>query len=132
LDSLPDQVLAITGNKGVDVVYDGVGKDSWVVSLACLKRRGLMASYGNASGPVPPVSLLELMRGGSLYVTRPTLADYIAAPVELAGTAARLFDRMNRGVITAVIGQRFALADAAKSHRALESRRTTGSTVLIP
>jgi NADPH2:quinone reductase len=132
LDALPDRVLAITGNKGVDVVYDGVGKDSWAVSLACLKRRGLMVSYGNASGPVPPVSLLELMRGGSLYVTRPTLADYIAASEDLARTAARLFDRMNRGVIKAVIGQRFALADAADSHRALEARRTTGSTVLIP
>ena len=91
-----------------------------------------MASYGNASGAVPPISLLELMRGGSLYVTRPTLADYIATPEDLTRTAERLFDRMQRGVIKAVIGQRFALADAAQSHRALEARRTTGSTVLIP
>jgi NADPH:quinone reductase len=129
---LAEQVRALTGGHGVDVVYDGVGKDSWSASLACLIRRGLMVSYGNASGPVPPVSLLELMRGGSLYVTRPTLADYIATPDELARTAERLFDRMERGVVTAPIGQRFALADAAEAHRALEGRRTTGSTVLLP
>ncbi len=131
-DGLAEQVKAITGGQGVDVVYDGVGKDSWAASLACLKRRGLLASYGNASGAVPPVSLLELMRGGSLYVTRPTLADYIATPEDLARTAERLFDRMQRGVVKAVIGQRFALADAAESHRALEARKTTGSTVLLP
>ena len=131
-DQLPEQVRAITGGQGVDVVYDGVGKDSWAASLACLKRRGLMASYGNASGAVPPFSLLELMRGGSLYVTRPSLTDYVAAPEDLARTAQRLFDRMRRGVVKPVIGQRFALADAAESHRALEARQTTGSTLLIP
>lgn len=131
-NDLPDKVRALTGGEGVDVVYDGVGKDSWSASLACLKRRGLMASYGNASGPVPPVSLLELMRGGSLYVTRPTLADYIAKPEDLARTAERLFERMARGVIRAQIGQRFALAEATEAHRALEGRRTTGSTVLLP
>jgi NADPH2:quinone reductase len=129
---LPDRVCAITGGRGVDVVYDGVGKDSWAASLACLRPRGLMASYGNASGAVPPVSLLDLMRGGSLYVTRPTLADYIATPEDLARTAERLFDRMRRGVVTPTIGQRFALAEAAEAHRALEARRTRGSTVLIP
>lgn len=128
---LAQKVHEIVPN-GVDVVYDGVGKDSWSASLACLKRRGLIASYGNASGAVPPVSLLELMRGGSLYATRPTLADYIATPAELAHTAERLFDRMRRGVVKAVIGQRFALSDAAESHRALEARQTTGSTVLLP
>lgn len=131
-DALAASVRDLTGGKGVDVVYDGVGKDSWSASLACLKRRGLMASFGNASGAVPPVSLLELSRGGSLYVTRPTLFDYIATPEELASTAGRLFDRMERGVVKAVIGQRFALADAADAHRALEGRTTTGSTILIP
>lgn len=130
--ALAEQVRALTNGNGVDVVYDGVGKDSWAASIACLRRRGLMASYGNASGAVPPISLLELMRGGSLYVTRPTLADYIATPEDLARTAERLFDRLKRGVVKAVIGQRFALADAAESHRALEARKTTGSTVLIP
>lgn len=131
-DALPEQVRALTGGKGVDVVYDGVGKDSWSASLACLRRRGLMVSFGNASGAVPPISLLELSRGGSLYVTRPTLFDYIATPPELAHTAQRLFERMQRGVVKAMIGQRFALADAADAHRALESRATRGSTVLMP
>jgi NADPH2:quinone reductase len=91
-----------------------------------------MASYGNASGAVPPISLLELMRAGSLYLTRPTLVDYIATPEKLARTAQRLFDRIQGGVVEAVIGQRFALANAADAHRALEGRRTRGSTVLIP
>jgi NADPH:quinone reductase len=131
-DDLAPQVRKLTAGAGVDVVYDGVGKDSWSASLACLCRRGMMASYGNASGPVPPISLLELMRGGSLYVTRPTLADYIATPKALANTAERLFERMLRGVVTATIGQRFALEDAAEAHKALEERRTTGSTVLLP
>lgn len=130
-DELAATVRDLTGGRGVDVVYDGVGKDSWAASLASLKRRGLMVSYGNASGAVPPVSLLELSRGGSLYVTRPTLFDYIATPQELAHTAERLFDRMQRGVVKAVIGQRFALSDAAQAHRALEARETTGATVLV-
>jgi NADPH2:quinone reductase len=131
-DGLAATVRDLTGGKGVDVVYDGVGKDSWAASIASLKRRGLMVSYGNASGAVPPVSLLDLSRGGSLYVTRPTLFDYIATPQELAHTAGRLFDRMQRGVVKAVIGQRFALSDAAEAHRALEARQTSGATVLIP
>ncbi|EQB31055.1 quinone oxidoreductase [Sphingobium ummariense RL-3] len=132
LEQLADAVRDLTRGIGVDVVYDGVGKDSWSASLASLKRRGLMVSYGNASGAVPPISLLDLSRGGSLYVTRPTLFDYIATAEELARTADRLFDRMQRGVVKAVIGQRFALADAADAHRALEARRTTGSTLLLP
>jgi NADPH2:quinone reductase len=129
---LAEEVRAITGGTGVEVVYDGIGAASWPASLASLKRRGLMASYGNASGAVPPISLLELMRGGSLYVTRPTLADYIATSEALAHTADRLFERMRRGVVKAVIGQRFALTDAGEAHRALEGRKTTGSTVLLP
>jgi NADPH2:quinone reductase len=131
-DDLAAQVRDLTGGVGVNVVYDGVGKDSWTASLASLKRRGMMASYGNASGAVPPVSLLDLSRGGSLFVTRPTLFDYIATAKDLANTADRLFDRMRRGVVKAVIGQRFALADAADAHRALEARQTTGATILIP
>ena len=91
-----------------------------------------MVSYGNASGAVPPVSLLDLTKGGSLYVTRPTLFDYVATAEALAQTADRLFDRMQRGVVRAVIGQRFALADAAQAHRVLEARQTTGATILLP
>lgn len=131
-EELAIAVRAITGGTGVDVVYDGVGKDSWNASLACLRRRGLMVSYGNASGAVAPLRLLDLMAAGSVFVSRPTLADYIATPEELALTAGRLFDRMARGVVKAEIDQTFALADAAEAHRALEGRRTTGSTVLLP
>lgn len=129
---LGEAVRDLTAGRGVDVVYDGVGKASWDASLAALKPRGLMVSYGNASGAVPPVSLLDLMRAGSLFVSRPTLADYTATAEDLAKTAARLFERLASGVVSARIGQRYALADAAEAHRALEARRTTGSTVLLP
>ncbi|CAN5419141.1 quinone oxidoreductase [soil metagenome] len=130
--ALAQNVRDLTDGRGVDVVYDGIGKDSWVASLASLKRRGLMVSYGNASGAVPPISLLDLSRGGSLYVTRPTLFDYIATVPELTHLAGRLFDRMQREVVKPVIGQRFALADAADAQRALEARQTTGTTLLLP
>lgn len=132
LDDLSGRVRDLTDGAGVEIVFDGVGKDSWQASLQSLKRLGMVVSYGNASGPVPPISLLDLSRGGSLFVTRPTLFDYVATPDALARTADRLFDRMKRGVVSARIGQRFALADAAEAHRALEARQTTGSTVLIP
>lgn len=131
-DRLAEHVRQITGGQGVNVVYDGVGKDSWAASIASLKRRGLMVSYGNASGAVPPINLLEIGRAGSLFVTRPTLFDYIATSEELAHSADRLFDRMRRDIVRPVIGQRFALADAEAAHRALESRKTTGSSILIP
>lgn len=132
LDDLAAQVRDLTSGKGVAVAYDGVGKDSWAASLASLRRRGLLVSYGNASGAVPPISLLDLSRNGSLYVSRPTLFDYVATAEDLANTAERLFDRMARGIVSAQIGQSFALADAADAHRALEARQTTGSTILIP
>ena len=128
---LAHAVRGLTEGHGVDVVFDGVGKDSWQASLGSLRPRGLMVSYGNASGAVPPVSLLDLMRAGSLFVTRPTLADYTATPGDLARHAANLFDRLEHGVVAAHIDQRFALADAAEAHRALEARRTTGSSVLV-
>lgn len=131
-EALPQAVLEATGGRKVDVVYDGVGKASWAASLACLRRRGLMVSYGNASGAVPPVALTDLMRAGSLMVIRPTMADYIATPDALAHTAERLFDHIERGVLKPIIGQRFALDQAAEAHRALEARETTGSTILIP
>ena len=116
----------------MDVVFDGVGKDSWATSLASLKRRGMMVSYGNASGAIPPVSPLDLMRAGSLFLTRPTLIHYTETSDELGHTARRLFDKMISGVVRANINQRFALKDAAQAHRALEARQTTGSTVLLP
>lgn len=130
-DDLPETVHAATGGKGVDVVFDGVGRASWAASIACLKRRGLMVSFGNASGPVPPVNLLDLSRAGSLFVTRPTLFDYVAEDEEYHQMGERLFDRLARGIVPVEIGQRFALSDAAQAHRALESRSTVGSTVLL-
>ncbi|MBB3938769.1 NADPH2:quinone reductase [Novosphingobium fluoreni] len=131
-DELSGAALRATNGRKVDVVYDGVGKASWDASLACLRRRGLMVSYGNASGAVPPVLLTDLMRAGSLMVIRPTMADYINTPETLALTASRLFDRIANGIVRPTIGQKFALKDAAEAHRALEARQTTGSTVLIP
>lgn len=130
--TLATAVRDLTGGTGVDIVFDGVGKDSWGASIASLKRRGMMVSYGNASGAVPPISLLDLSRNGSLYVTRPTLFDYIATSTELTHTATRLFDRLAEGVVKATIGQRFALTDAALAHQALEDRGTTGATILVP
>ncbi|MFC0206229.1 quinone oxidoreductase family protein [Novosphingobium soli] len=131
-DDLPQAVRAITGGALCHVVYDGVGAASWPASLACLARRGLMVSYGNASGAVPPIAVLDLMRAGSIYLTRPTLADYIATPEALAQSASKLFERIASGVLQPRIGQTFALTDAAAAHRALEARETTGSTVLLP
>jgi NADPH2:quinone reductase len=117
---------------GVRVVLDGVGAASWTASLASLARRGLMVSYGNASGPVPPFGVLELARHGSLFLTRPTLGDYVASAEELQASAARLFEMVRSGAVPVRIGARFALADAAAAHGALEARATTGSTLLIP
>lgn len=131
-DTLAEEIRALTGGTGVHTVFDGVGAASWSASMASLRPRGLMVSFGNASGPVQPINPLDLSRGGSLFLTRPTLFDYIRADEDYRQLGAALFDRLMRGVIHADIGQRFALADAADAHRALEARQTTGSTVLIP
>ena len=131
-EDLVGRVRAITKSRGVPVVYDGVGKDTFFASLDCLEPRGLMVSYGNASGPVPPISPLELSKRGSLYLTRPTLFHYIAKRSELARGARELFETVSRGKIKLRIGQTYRLADAAQAHHDLEARRTTGSTVLIP
>jgi NADPH:quinone reductase len=133
--SCPFEVLAgkvkeICG--GVRVVLDGVGAASWAASLASLAKRGLMVSYGNASGAVPPLSPLELARNGSLFLTRPTLGDYVAEPKELQASAARVFAMIASGAVPVRIGARFPLGQAAEAHRALEARSTTGSTLLIP
>jgi NADPH2:quinone reductase len=131
-EPLGERVKALTGGKGVPVVYDSVGAATFQSSLDCLRPRGLMVSFGNASGPVPPVPLLELMRRGSLYVTRPTLAHYIATKGDLQRAARELFAVVSSGAVKIHIGQRYALKDAAQAHRDLEARRTTGSTVLLP
>ncbi|WP_174274769.1 quinone oxidoreductase family protein [Sphingomonas bacterium] len=131
-DQLADRIRAITGGHGADLVLDGVGKASWAASLAAAARRGLIVSYGNASGAVPPLAPLELGRAGSLFLTRPSLFDYIETRERLAAAAERLFARLADGSVNVEIGQAFPLADAAEAHRALEGRRTTGSTILRP
>ncbi len=126
------QVRALTGGAGVRVSFDGVGAASWALSLAATGRRGLIVSFGNASGPVSGVDLGVLARAGSLFVTRPTLFDYYAAPDERAAGVARLWEMIGSGRVSVTIGQRYALADVVTAHRDLEARRTSGSTLLIP
>lgn len=132
MDALAGEVRARTDGAGVEVVLDGVGAASWQASLGSLARRGLLVTYGNASGAVPPFSALDLLRAGSVFVTRPTLGDYASTPEEMRASAARLFDMIECGVVKPRIGARFPLREAAEAHRAIEARATTGSTVLIP
>jgi NADPH2:quinone reductase len=132
MEELAAEVRALTEGKGVPIVLDGVGQSSWQASLGAVARRGLVVTYGNASGPVPPFTALDLLTAGSIFVTRPTLADYCRTPEEIRASAARLFELIEKGVLTIRIGARFGLRDAAQAHRAIESRATTGSTVLIP
>lgn len=132
MDALAAEVRALTEGKGVPIVLDGVGKASWPASLASVARRGLIVTYGNASGPVPPFTALDLLSAGSIFVTRPTLADYCRTVEEIRASAARLFELIEKGVLEIRIGARFPLREAAEAHRAIESRATTGSTVLIP
>jgi len=129
---LAARVREITGGKGVPVVYDSVGKDTFFASLDCLRPLGMMVTYGNASGPVPPIAPLELAKRGSLFLTRPTLFHYIAQRQDLVAAARELFGVIAAGAVKVRIGQRFPLAEAAVAHEALEGRRTTGSTVLTP
>lgn len=125
------EVDRITGGNKLPVVYDGVGRDTFMKSLDCLRPRGLMVSFGNASGPVDPISPLLLSQKGSLFLTRPTLNHYIATRAELEQSASDLFAMIESGKIKAEVNQRFRLKDAAEAHRALEQRKTSGSTVLI-
>jgi NADPH2:quinone reductase len=124
------EVDRITGGDKLPVVYDGVGRDTFMKSLDCLRVRGLMVSFGNASGPVDPISPLLLSQKGSLFLTRPTLNNYIATRTELEESASDLFGMIESGKIKAEVNQRFPLKDAAEAHRALEERKTSGSTVL--
>lgn len=124
------EVDRLTGGNKLVVVYDGVGRDTFMKSVDCLRPRGLMVSFGNASGPVDPISPLLLSQKGSLFLTRPTLNHYIATRVELEQSANDLFGMVESGKIRVELNQRFPLKDAADAHRALEARRTSGSTVL--
>jgi len=131
-ENFVERVKEITKGKKLPVVYDAVGKSTWEGSLDCLQPRGLIVSFGNASGAVPPVNLGILSTKGSLYVTRPTLATYIAARKDLEKRANDLFSAVKSGKVKIETTARYKLADAAQAHRDLEGRKTTGSVVLIP
>ncbi|MFC3125164.1 quinone oxidoreductase family protein [Pseudoroseomonas globiformis] len=131
-DDLPARVKEITAGAMLPVVYDSVGKDTFTASLDCLAPLGMMVSYGNASGPVPPVDISVLAAKGSLFLTRPTLATYTAKHGDLVATATDLFSVVQSGAVKINVNQTFPLRDAAEAHRALEARKTTGSTVLLP
>lgn len=131
-EKLSERVKAITKGRGVPVVYDGVGKDTFLESLDCLAPLGLMASFGNASGAVAPVNIGILAQKGSLFLTRPTLVNYTSAREDLLTAARELFAVVKKGAVKITINQRYPLREAAQAHRDLESRKTTGSTVLLP
>ena len=131
-DPIAAGVKRITRGAGVRAVYDSVGKDTFMESLDCLAPLGTMVSYGNASGPPPALSPLELARRGSLFLTRPSLFTYIARRADLEAAARETFRMVASGKVKLTIGQRYALADAAAAHRDLEARRTVGATVLLP
>ncbi|WP_305094976.1 quinone oxidoreductase [Prescottella sp. R16] len=131
-DDLADRVRALTGGEGVAAVYDGVGKDTFDASLASLRIRGTLVLFGAASGPVPPFDLQRLNAGGSLFVTRPTLAHYVRDREELTWRAGDVLGALAAGTLQLRVGGSYPLADAAQAHRDLEGRRTTGSIVLVP
>jgi len=131
-ENFAERVGAITGGKKLPVVYDAVGKTTWDGSLDCLRPRGLMVSFGNASGPVPPVNLGILSTKGSLYVTRPTLATHIASRADLLERASSLFGVVKSGKVKIETTGRYKLAEAQQAHRDLEGRKTTGSIILVP
>ena len=131
-DDWAAQVRSLTRGRGVSVVYDSVGHDTFMSSLDSLQPRGLMVSFGNASGPAPAIAPLELSKRGSLFLTRPTMFHYVGTRAALTRAAQELIDLITRSVISVRVGQTYSLQDAARAHRELEARRTTGSTVLTP
>ena len=128
-ENIVERVRAITGGAGVPVVYDSIGKDTWTASLDCLQPLGMMVSFGNASGPVASINPVDLVSRGSLYFTRPSLTHYTARRADLVASANDLFDIVASGKVKIDINQRYPLAEAARAHRDLEGRRTTGSTI---
>jgi NADPH2:quinone reductase len=131
-ENVVERVRAITGGRGVPVVYDSVGRSTFDISIDCLARRGMLVGFGNASGAAAPLDPLVLSRKGSLYLTRPTLMDYTATREDLLASAGALFEVVAKGAVRIEVRQTWPLADAAEAHRALESRRTTGSSILLP
>ena len=130
--SVADAVRGITDGRGADVVYDGVGAATFEASLDSLAPLGMMVSFGNASGAVPPIAPSELARRGSLFLTRPSVMDYIADRASLDAGADKLFEAVKAGVLEPNIGQRYPLREAARAHRDLEARRTVGASLLLP
>lgn len=131
-ENFVDKVREITKGKLCDVVYDGVGKDTFPASLDCLKKRGMFASFGSASGPIEAFNIGLLVQKGSLFATRPTLYDYADTPARLAAMARDLFSVVARGKVKIPVNKRYKLQDVVEAHKALQGRRTTGSTILIP
>ena len=130
-ENFAEKVLEITGGAGAHAVYDSIGRDTFLESIRCTRARGVIAGFGQASGPFPALDT-GLLQGGSKFVTRPGLADHIATREMIETASARLFDLVERGIVTINVNQDWPLAQAAEAHRALEARATTGSTVLIP
>ena len=131
-EPIVQRVKELTGGKGVDVVYDSVGKDTWLASLDCLKPRGMFVSFGQSSGPIEGFTLAHLAARGSLFATRPSLFAYTSTRADLELSAGRLFHVVETGQVKIAVNQTFPLSDAAEAHRSLEGRQTTGATVLIP
>ncbi len=131
-ENFTQRVRDITRGEGVPVVYDGVGKDTFMGSLDCLRPLGMMVSFGNASGPVPPLDLILLSQKGSLFITRPTIMSYTAKRSDLEALGAELFEMVGSGQVRIEVNQTYPLAEAAQAHRDLEARKTTGSTILLP
>jgi len=131
-ENFTQRVRDITRGEGVPVVYDGVGKDTFMGSLDCLCPLGMMVSFGNASGPVPPLDLILLSQKGSLFITRPTIMSYTAKRSDLEALGAELFEMVGSGQVRIEVNQTYPLAEAAQAHRDLEARKTTGSTILLP
>jgi NADPH2:quinone reductase len=131
-EKVSQKVRELTGGAGVPVVYDGVGKDTFMDSLDCLSPLGMMVTFGNASGAVPPIEPVLLSQKGSIFLTRPTLMHYVAKRTDLLAAAAELFEVVQKGAVRIAVNQTFPLKEAAAAHRALESRQTTGSTLLLP
>jgi NADPH2:quinone reductase len=132
LADVAKRVRELTGGKGVPVVYDGVGQATIMASLDSLKPRGLLVSFGNASGPVKNFDIVTLSAKGSLYLTRPTLATYVADDAALQANASDLFEMVRSGKIRIEVSQRYRLSEIVQAHRDLEGRKTTGSTVILP
>lgn len=130
-ENVPKRVRELTGGQGVPVVYDSVGKDTFAGSLDSLKRRGLLVCFGTASGPIPPIDAFQLVTKGSLFVTRPALADYLADPKDRVELAGELLSHVGSGRIRIEVNQTYALSDAVRAHRDLEGRKTTGSSIFV-